>query len=844
MIRVSLKLVLCCLLFIVLLHAAPAVSFAELEIYTHRLAQSTSQYLLWTTPPSERVFKDTVPPVIAKAEVKVYAAKNEFEPFLLVVQPISSGNVQVTINDFGSGITTQIHQVKYVNIVTPTDYLGRTGTNPDPLWPLANGATVSLAANQNTALWFTVHVPKTAPAGDYTTSVQIGGIVLPVTLHVFNFTLPAELHVKSQMNFSYETILSHYSVPGTGAEYWAYVDKMKQFFIDHRLTSASVLWSGGLTQNGGAPYIDYNCATHTFTDTYGIWGFEAPAARYLAGTGLMGGIFAQAFNGGVGFSSSMAVSFQNNDASADQRPSTFCGQTRTSADWYTGNNPTSPYNQQWFAYITAIQNYLQGLGYLDKAYYYIANEPQDQADYDAVSWYSRYLHAAAPNLKLMVSEEPKSEIYDQAGAKIDIWLAHLGLQFDPVVAGERLLSHDEETWIYFLHGTRLPRFNPITIDHPGVEGKLGGWFLWKYRLRGIGYYSFNNWGSNPWTTPLNSGQNGNLFLMYPPSEANTPIAYGANGHNFVPSTRLELLRDGLDDYEYLYLLNAGNQPQPKQTNPADEQVDKIIGYTVAYSRDSEFLYNLRRLIGQKVGGEIAAIPDIAPTSTHPRSEGVPANYYINFQDPDGQPIGDVISNGHSYMKIGDALYSTAAGYGWIRAADVPDSDFYPSWDQWIDPEPKALLGSSVIDSWGREDVFEFDLPNGVYRVTACAGSRSSPRYQNIVIEGVVFMDDEVTNNSWLTRTKKVAVRDKKLTLVMGKYDRIGYINYLNIEAAETDGDLNCDGVTDLKDVISILQVIGGGAPELSWCGKTLGDLDGNSRIGLEDGIAVLQRLAP
>ena len=69
-------------------------------------------------------------------------------------------------------------------------------------------------------------------------------------LHVFNFAIPDELHVASQMNFSHETILNKYSVPGTGSEYWMYVDKIKQFFIDHRLTPSSVLWSGGLTGGG------------------------------------------------------------------------------------------------------------------------------------------------------------------------------------------------------------------------------------------------------------------------------------------------------------------------------------------------------------------------------------------------------------------------------------------------------------------------------------------------------------------------------------------------------------------------------------------------------------------
>ena len=88
--------------------------------------------------------------------------------------------------------------------------------------------------------------------------------------------------------------------------------------------------------SGTAPYIDYDCSTGGFTDNDGIWGFEAPAARYLQGTGLMNGTFSQPFNNGTGFSSFMAVSFRNNDASADQRPSSFCGNTLTGGDWYTG----------------------------------------------------------------------------------------------------------------------------------------------------------------------------------------------------------------------------------------------------------------------------------------------------------------------------------------------------------------------------------------------------------------------------------------------------------------------------------------------------------------------------
>ncbi len=774
-----------------------ATSANDTEPYIFKLSQSTAAYQLWTTPPSVRVFKDASVPTVTGSEVKVYAAKNEFEPFQVVVKPTTSGSVAVSIDSFGSGITAELYQVKYVNITQVSDSLGRTGPYPDPLWPIANGATIALTANENTAFWFSLFVPPGTASGDYTTYVHLGAIVVPVRLHVFNFAIPDQLHVASQMNFSYQTVLSSYSVPGTDSEYWMYGDKIKQYFIDHRLTPSSVNWPGGLTGGGtfAEPFISYNCATHTFTDNEGIWGFDLLAQRYLAGTGLLDGQFTTPFNGGVGFSTFMAASFANNDSSLDQRPSPFCGITRSASDWL--QNPTSAYNQAWFAYVTAMQNYLSNLGYLDEAYHYFANEPQDQADDDAVAWYSRYAHAAAPNLKLMVSEEPKPEIYDQTGAHIDIWLPVLN-NYNPIVSHDRAVNHGEDTWIYWLHGTRPPYFNPITLDHPGIESKFTGWFLWKYRVRGIAYYSLNDWSKNPWTLPMTDGHNGDTFMLYPPSESNSAIPYGSNGHRFVPSIRFELMRDSLEDYEYLYVLSGG-QPEVNQTNTADAQVNKIVAGLISYTRNDEFLYNLRRLIGLKNGGEISVIPDINPPPTHPRAVGPPGNYYINFQDPAGQPTANpLIVNGHTYLKIGGNDYAadTSLGYGWYAPPDV-------NWlTTYLSSGPNVLQRSILYSDWGRPATFEFDLPNGEYNVTLSVGWQGRTySHQKVDLEGVSFVDDEATTpaNPYLVRTKRVTIGDNKLTLAMGIFDEYTMLNYLDIEAAYVPPS----AVTDLRVTAAI-----------------------------------------
>ncbi len=270
------------------------------------------------------MFKTTAVPTATGTEVKVYAGRNEFEPFIIAYKPSASGNAVVNVGSFGSGITVELYQVKYVNITTATDYLGQTGDYPDPLWPLASGATVAVTANQNTAFWFSIKVPKTTAPGDYTANMQIAGVNIPVRLHVFNMTLPDELHVNSLwQSLSYQTIQARYGVTGDEEEYWEYVQRINQFMYDHHLMPQNPLWPSNLTGSGGTPYISYDCNTHVFTDTGDEWGFEEPANNYINGAML---------NAGEGFPLWGAMSNQNNHTNADKPPKTFfahrfCGGT-------------------------------------------------------------------------------------------------------------------------------------------------------------------------------------------------------------------------------------------------------------------------------------------------------------------------------------------------------------------------------------------------------------------------------------------------------------------------------------------------------------------------------------
>jgi len=76
------------------------------ENYTYKLTQSVSEYEIWTTTPAQKVFKDDPIPSATGSDVSVYIAKNEFEPFQIVVKPLTSGKIDINIQDFGAGIKT------------------------------------------------------------------------------------------------------------------------------------------------------------------------------------------------------------------------------------------------------------------------------------------------------------------------------------------------------------------------------------------------------------------------------------------------------------------------------------------------------------------------------------------------------------------------------------------------------------------------------------------------------------------------------------------------------------------------------------------------------------------
>ncbi len=667
--------------------------------FTYTLDESPSDLPLWTTPVANKIRTNDRAPGSTKSGLTLSAARNEFEPVQLVIGP-ASGNVTVTIAPFpnlGSGQRVELAVASY-----DQGWAENLGS-------LASGATVTLDGAAGTPVWLTVFVPKGAPPGEHSTTLGIerGGATtnVPVSLYVFDFDLPDEIHFSSQLNLDISSLL------GSGS-----VDDAKTMLFEHRFTPKSVTWPSGFNWNitwdsGSNP----NRCTQFYDepDEGPEFAIHQLSKRYILGENW----------NDIGFPNAMIFQFVDNST---PRPDTFCGEAR--GDHFGTNR----YNAEWSAFLSGLDDYLVSNGMADKAYHYVQNEPQDADDDRLAAHLCRLSRAAAPNLRIAISEEPKARIAEDADGACgyDIWIAHAPA-FEQGYANVRKRDFGEELWFYSLDQDADPYFNPTVIDTQGMHQRIIPWAAWSHRITGWAFYDMNRFFSGT-----------------------------------APGVRAELFREGFEDYEYLWLANGGAHPAVDVEAFVDPTTKSVAASMTSWTRDADALMAVRHELGLFIEGTRDTLPTLS-SDTGARERG---SYYINFQDPNGMPSADpLIVDGNEYLKVGWEAWADDAGLGWF-GENVGSNIVmfgYESSDGFDE-----LERSYVYDDFGRKNLFEFALESGRYRVTIGAGN---PRRgyagdpHNVTVEGVPLIVEHVTTDSdpTVAETAEVDLTDGKLSIEMG-----------------------------------------------------------------------------
>ena len=257
-------------------------------------------------------------------------------------------------------------------------------------------------------------------------------------------------------------------------------------------------------------------------------------------------------------------------------------------------------------YLHALQEHLRAKGWLDEAYAYWVDEPAPE-HYENVQYGMRLLDEWAPDIRRMLTEQPEEALV----GFVDIWCPVLH-NYDEEKCHARQQA-GEDIWWYVCTGPKAP-WAGLFIDHNAVDLRIWQWMSWKYDVQGALVWRVSYWYSservrqtgayqNPWEDPMGwraSGGgwwgNGDGRFIYPPNvDPNTehdPIMSGP-----IDSIRWEMLREGLEDWEYFHALDRLLQGREDAATRALLVIpESIITDTRDFTRDPLPMYAHRRAL--------------------------------------------------------------------------------------------------------------------------------------------------------------------------------------------------------------------------------------------------------
>ncbi|MDH7602624.1 MAG: DUF4091 domain-containing protein [Armatimonadota bacterium] len=464
---------------------------------------------VWEADAACKVMPDSPIPEERSRVVRIFAARNEFEPFQIVVTPRRDlHNLRAAVSDLvGPGNVSKeritVRLVETVPVTVPTSPDCAPGNYPDPLVPFDS---VTAKAGRNTVLWFTVRVLPDVPAGEYHGIVRISAdnvapLEIPINLRVWGFALPEISRLRTAYGCDYGAICRWHGVSSLE-------DKRKiatltnQNFIEHRVCPINPL-----------PY----------------WSFDDDIVD-----GKMVIIWDEYDRGAELFLPKM---------NSFNLPGAFMSSVRNKRAKDPG------YAEEKKEFLRLVAAHLREKGWFHKGYNYIFDEP-DPDQYADIVREAEIWHAADPGFKVLVTEQPEPELF---GA-IDIWVPVLDAYIRPICQSRQ--SKGEEVWWYVCCGPHHPYPNNF-IDYAGVDHRILHWMNWKYGVTGVLYWQTTFWRSDPWLHPMNDegGKNlgnGDGTLLYPAvrKPSDKPLLQGP-----LDSIRWEMIREGIEDYDYFAMLS-------------------------------------------------------------------------------------------------------------------------------------------------------------------------------------------------------------------------------------------------------------------------------------------------
>ena len=201
----------------------------------------------------------------------------------------------------------------------------------------------------------------------------------------------------------------------------------------------------------------------------------------------------------------------------------------------------------------------------------------------------RFFKKEFPELKLATNIK---EVHSELVGLIDIWIPQI--QFLDINNNDWFTRKKAGDIIWMYAGANpFSPYPQMYLDYPCLSQRIIPWVGWKYGATGFMYWAANAWwhiiGSEQfkkkglnnvykkirwpdelWSVYSSGRRAGGGLLIYPGPDG-MPLS----------SVRLECLRDGIEDYEYLYMLNEKIKVLNERTKNGNDTIDLEIAINEA-----------------------------------------------------------------------------------------------------------------------------------------------------------------------------------------------------------------------------------------------------------------------
>lgn len=610
---------------------------ATLAAETARVFGRQSAYGASITHGLVKYRRDKPFPEPLKTCYRMVLAGDEYESFQVVIaalnQPVRAATVSVEWEGPGPHPDVVLRPVGYVETKPDPDNLAEyTGWWPDPL--LAPGS-VDVAAHETQPIWGTLHATKDTRRGEHKAIVTINAegqppLKLQLTARVLDINL-GFTHLPSLLSLRLDSIKQFYKLDKVTQDIKR---RWYEFCLQYRMNPNNIYATDSIPEEEDLDFCvkrglnavvmmtpALQQTTRNNANNLQIWvsddnqSFQQVPAGYTVSHDTDGNIVIDGLDVTARYLKAHSIldddayTFSLKTLERDRIVAYDGNQTFNGPAAYVGNEdgskPLLAFGATWGAaldyqcaslgvdigeqhhvtrlVLRSVDSELRlrvkrfydsakahGLG--DRAYVYGFDEWGDKSRYGTIKNTYDILKSIAPGIKASSTVVHPVAPIDKT---IDAWCPALCYEYPEY---KQARERGQEVWYYEGGCPYDPYPTHELLDVPAVEARAFFWVAWRYQYTGWLHWELNVWSNNmstdkrwpeiPWDPARSGVRNGEVGRIYPGPDA-TPL----------PSVRLENMRDGIEDYDYMWLLREIVRKLPPN-NKKRLATEKLISNTI------------------------------------------------------------------------------------------------------------------------------------------------------------------------------------------------------------------------------------------------------------------------